>query len=184
MQLEGAEPDLEYALPAIVVPIVARITGDTERFDAAEEAAKMVLSQPSTTPSLALLARLGLAVIGVARGDGQGAAEQYDALEGYGSTVLYGGFASVDRLLGLICSAIGRLEEATDRFESALTFCRETGYRPELAWTCVEYGDMLVRQCSAPADRARAMSLFEEGLAISTELGMPPLMERLRSKVA
>ncbi len=58
------------------------------------------------------------------------------------------------------------------------TCCRNAGYRPELAWTCCDYADALLRR-DEPGDREKVMSLLDESLAISTELGMRPLMERV-----
>ena len=66
-------------------------------------------------------------------------------------------------------------------FEDALVFCRKAGYRPELAWTCCDYADTL-RERDGPGDRAKVVSLLDESLAISSELGMKPLMERVLSR--
>ena len=70
--------------------------------------------------------------------------------------------------------------------EAALAFCRKAGYRPELAWTCCDYADMLLARAQQAAppqgDRAKAMSLLDEALAISSELGMRPLMGRVLSR--
>ena len=49
--------------------------------------------------------------------------------------------------------------------------------RPELAWTCCDYADTLLQR-NEPGDREKTMSLLDESLAISSELGMRPLMER------
>ena len=62
-----------------------------------------------------------------------------------------------------------------------MAFCRKAGYRPELAWTCCDYADML-KERDAEGDRAKAISLLDESLAISSELGMRPLMERVLSR--
>ena len=62
-----------------------------------------------------------------------------------------------------------------------LAFCRKAGYRPELAWTCCDYADML-RERDGPSDKEKAVSLLDESLAISSELGMRPLMERVLSR--
>ncbi len=88
---------------------------------------------------------------------------------------------SYDRLLGLLAHTIGNLERATAHFGDAQTFCRKAGYRPELAWTCCDYADTLLQRDN-PGDREKAMSLLDESLAISTELGMRPLMERVLSR--
>ena len=62
-------------------------------------------------------------------------------------------------------------------FEDALAFCRKAGYRPELARSCCDYGELLLQR-KGPGDQAKAMSLLEESLSICQELGMRPLMER------
>ncbi len=76
---------------------------------------------------------------------------------------------------------MGYLDQAAGHFEDALAFCRKAGYRPELAWSSHDYADTLLQR-NRPGDRERAMSLLDESLAISTELGMRPLMERVISR--
>ncbi len=79
-------------------------------------------------------------------------------------------------------------EQAISHFEDALAFCRRAGFRPELAWTCCDYAETLLQRASTgsaqahPGDHEKAMSLLDESLAISTELGMRPLMERVLSR--
>ncbi len=70
---------------------------------------------------------------------------------------------------------------AAEHFEDSLAFCRKGGYRPELAWSCCDYADLLLER-SNDGDRAKAMTLLDESLAISSELGMRPLMERVLSR--
>ena len=92
------------------------------------------------------------------------------------------GFSLVlDRLLGLLAQTMDNLDLATEHFEDALAFCRKAGYRPELAWTCCDYADAL-RERDGEGDRAKANLLLEESLAISSELGMRPLTERVLSR--
>ena len=86
-----------------------------------------------------------------------------------------------DRLLGLLAQTMGDLDQAMSDFEDALNFCRKPGYRPELAWTCRDYADSLLQR-NESGDRQKAMSLLDEFLAISSELGMRPLMERVLSR--
>ncbi len=76
---------------------------------------------------------------------------------------------------------MGNLEQAAAHFEDAMAFCRKAGYRPELAWSCCDYADTLLQR-SNEGDRPKAMSLLDEALAISSELGMRPLMERVLSR--
>ncbi len=72
-------------------------------------------------------------------------------------------------------------DQAAAHFEDALAFCRNAGYRPELAWTCCDYADML-RDRNSEGDRAKSVALLDESLAISSDLGMRPLMERVLSR--
>ena len=80
-----------------------------------------------------------------------------------------------------LAHAKDRNEDASAHFEDALGFCRKAGYRPELAWTCCDYADLILKR-NAEGDRAKAMSLLNESLAISGEFGMRPLMERVLSR--
>jgi hypothetical protein len=76
---------------------------------------------------------------------------------------------------------MGDVDESSEHFEEALAFCRKAGYRPELAWTCCDYADTLLHR-NIPADRQKAMSLLDECLRITRDLGMKPLMERALSR--
>ena len=76
---------------------------------------------------------------------------------------------------------MGNLDQAAAHFEDGLAFCHRAGYRPELAWTCCDYADAL-RDRDGDGDRTKAVALLDESLAISSELGMRPLMERVLSK--
>jgi len=75
---------------------------------------------------------------------------------------------------------MGNMDQAAAHFEDALAFCRK-GYRPELAWTCCDYADTLLQR-NGPGDRVKATSMLDESLAISSELSMRPLMERVLSR--
>ena len=166
---------------ALVIPLAARIAGVAERFEVAETLAETILSSPSTTPLDAVYARTSLALIAVHRRDVAEAGEQYAALVPVRGTALAYAMLAVDRLLGLLAHTTGQLDEAMAHFDDALAFCRRGGYRPELAWTCCDYADAL-RERGSDGDRAKAISLLDESLAISSELGMRPLMERVLSR--
>ncbi len=49
---------------------------------------------------------------------------------------------------------------------------------PEFAWTRADYPEMLVDR-NDPGDREKAVELQDEAIAIATELGMQPLLERV-----
>ncbi len=88
---------------------------------------------------------------------------------------------SPDRVLGLLAQTMGDLNQAMSHFEDALANCRNGGYRPELAWTCCDYADMLLER-DGSGDKEKAVALLDESLAISSELGMRPVMERVLSR--
>ncbi len=49
------------------------------------------------------------------------------------------------------------------------------------AWTSSDYADTLLQRAES-GDREKATALLDESLAISSELGMRPLMERVLSR--
>jgi len=79
---------------------------------------------------------------------------------------------------------MGDLDQATAHFEDALAFCRMARFQPEHAWTCYDYADTLLHSPKSlgrtVGDRSNVNSLLDEALAISGELGMRPLTERVR----
>ena len=113
--------------------------------------------------------------------DIQAAGEQYSALIPLRGLMLIWAI-SADRLLGLLAWTIGELDRAAEHFEDALAFCRKAGYRPELAWTCYDYADCSLQR-HGDGDRAKAMTLLNESLDISTELGMLPLKQRVTERL-
>ena len=84
--------------------------------------------------------------------------------------------------MGLLSQTMGNSGQAQSHFEDALVFCRKAGYRPELAWTCCDYADTLLRR-NESGDGTKAMSKLDESLSIATELGMRPLMERVKERI-
>jgi hypothetical protein len=50
-----------------------------------------------------------------------------------------------------------------------------------LAWICCNYAETLLKRDSE-GDRVKAMSFMDESLALSNELGMRPLVERVLSR--
>ena len=172
-------PGTQYTLPAQIIPWVARITGEFNRLDAAAAAGQTVLSSPFATPLYVNSARAGLGLLAVLRRDVVAAAGQYEALEQRRGLLLLE--ISSDHVLGLLAQTMGNLDKAAEHFEDALAFCRKAGYRPALAWNLCDYADLLLAR-NQPGDRQKAMTLLDESLAISSELGMKPLMQRVLSR--
>ena len=180
VQQAEPEPTLIYLYGALTIPVVSRITGATDHLDIAQAPFERVLSSPHATPLVTMTARGGLALIAVQRRDVEAAGEQYAALESTRGLLL--SHMAGDRLLGVLANTIGgRLDQSIAHFEDALVFCRRAGCRPELAWTYYDYADALLQR-GGPDDREKAMSLLDESLKNSRDLGMKPLMEHVLNR--
>ena len=103
--------------------------------------------------------------------------EQYEFLKSRTYKVTTQCLITLDRTLGLLAHTMGHLDAADRHFEDALAFSRNAGYRPELAWTCYDYAALLQVQ----GEYEKTLGLLDEALAISTELGMSPLLEKVRA---
>ena len=171
--LEVAGPvGLEARSVAVTIAVTSRITGAADRSEVARAYAETVLSSPDALPMDILGARLGLALLAVQAGDATAAEEQYAALRSHRGMMELAGNICIGRALGLLAHTIGKLDEAVAHFEDALAFCRKAGYRPELAWTCCDYADMLLDPStgSGRADsenRPKASALLDESLGPS-----------------
>jgi len=92
-------PKYEQASAALMIPLVARITGELDQLHLAESFAAAVLSDESATPLVSRYARGGLGMVAVVRGDVEAAREQYANLTSAGGCFLK---VSSDRILGLL----------------------------------------------------------------------------------
>jgi DNA-binding CsgD family transcriptional regulator len=168
-------PKYEQSSAALMIPLVARITGGVHDLSLAESLAAAVLSSEFATPLVSRYARLGLGMVAVIRGDGEAAKEQYDNLV---SAVGCFHKISTDRVLGLLAQTMGELDQAFLHFEAAAALCGKAGYKPELAWSRHDHAGALLERNEA-GDQARAIDLLDEAMAIASELPMRPLMARL-----
>ena len=138
-------PTLDYSVAPLAIGVAARITGKARQFDIAEAAANAALASPSAVSFYAQLERTGLALIAAERGDAAEAKYQYDALRSLRITLTPANLICRDRVLGLLAHTMGKLDDAASHFEDSLVFCRKAGCRPELAWTCHDYAEALLR---------------------------------------
>ena len=179
MQLNPSGPTIDRAFFSLTAPLAAYITGVLDRSKVAEEAAHTVLSNSSAIPIVVDIARYGMAILAVQQEDAAAAREQYGSLALSGIGIIFGIHDS--QILGLLARTMGELDQAMAHFQDALDFCRRAGYRPVLALICCDYADTLLQRGQF-GNREKAMSLLDESLAISSELGMRPLMERVLSR--
>ena len=178
MRLTPPGPNFEYMLPAVGIPLAARVSGDGRHIEVAEAAANAILTATNSATLFLWGARAGLGFLAVHRGDSTAAADHYASLASSRGTAITPFSLVLDHPLGLLAQTMGSPDLAVEHFEDALAFCRKGGYRPELAWTCCDYGDMLLKR-NNEGDRAKANTLLDESLVISSELRMRPLMERV-----
>ena len=164
-----------------MIPLTGRISGETQWLGEAENAAKVILSLPAVPPQIEVYTHMGLGLLAVQTDNKDAARKTCEVLQVAKGTIGLGSETAVDRILGVLNGFLGEANQAGIHFEDALAFCRKAGYRPELAWTCFDYADTLLQR-NEHGDREKAMSLLDESLAISSELGMRPLMERVLSR--
>ena len=174
-----AGPSVTFGLSALVIPLIARITGEVDRLDVAKAAANTILSSPSAGPTVAAFAKCGLGLLAMLQRDATLAAEHAAALIEDRGAVFALGLGAVDRLLGLLAQTMGDLDRALPHFEEALAFCLKAGYQSERAWTCCDYAGALLQR-DDPGDRTKAASLLEDSITISSNLGMRPLQAHCR----
>jgi tetratricopeptide (TPR) repeat protein len=164
------------------VALAGYLSGDASHLAEAEALAKSVLSSPQAPLHHVIPPRTALGLMAVQQSDLAQCQEHYQALEPHrGITVVGSTLTLTDRVLGLLSHTLGNLDTAGAHFEDALAYLHKSGNRPELAWTCCDYADTLLAR-NHSGDRQKAMSLLDECLRITRELGMRPLMQRALSR--
>jgi tetratricopeptide (TPR) repeat protein len=174
-------PIAEHYFAAGLIPLICRITGTDAGIQKAKAGARSLLAMPRVAPALAMTARSGLALVAERDGDVRTAEELYADLEPQRGTASFFIPFTVDRLLGSLARTAGRRDTAVVHFEEGLAFCERAGYRPEYAWTASDYAEALLERGSR-ADQEHAGRLQRNAIEIAGELGMHPLMKRVRSR--
>tara|TARA_B000000460_G_scaffold103764_1_gene72656 strand:- start:219 stop:4145 length:3927 start_codon:yes stop_codon:yes gene_type:complete len=173
-----------YAVAGVTIPMVGKITGNTEHFNFAKEVAQNVLKS-SVVPGFVVAAYVGQALMAVQLNEVDNAKDLYTKLEGTAGTIAptspNGPGIATYRLLGLLAQTLGDLTTAIENFDKAVEFCREGGFLPELAWTLSDYADAVGNR-NQPQDTGRSSALFEESLEIASRLEMRPLMQHVLSR--
>jgi DNA-binding CsgD family transcriptional regulator/tetratricopeptide (TPR) repeat protein len=169
---------LSGTFTAMALSQVAAISNRTSGFEPALAAARRILARPTSVPNAVLSARVsrGLWAIRDPRaGDPESDLEFVDPFDRIAPIQWWMVMA---RVLGVLAHAVGQPRRAIVRFESALAFCRRSGYRPELAWTCHDYAGVLL-DTGSREDRLKAATLVDEAEQIANSLEMRPLAARL-----
>jgi hypothetical protein len=121
---------------------------------------------------------MGIAWAAVTDRDHKIAKEAASQLLPYSGQIEPSLICSIDHLIGVVAELSGDTIEAAGRYERAIQMLRDAGYRPELAWTCFDYTEMLLKRDDRD-DREKATKLQDKTMAIATELGMKPQLERV-----
>ncbi len=153
----------------------ARVAGGDRELSMAEQLAHAIL-QSDQRPEFRAYARLALALAALQEHDMRELETQLANELLIGPCYLsVWAMMVVDRVRALCAAALGRDEEARTYFQSAYDFCRNAGYRPELAWTCYDWGCF---------DKDRSPALLDEAAGIAADLGMKPLAQRIQQRQA
>jgi tetratricopeptide (TPR) repeat protein len=136
------------------------------------------------------------ALIAIAQNDDVRAHQVLKELEPQSGTWSPGYPMSIDRLLGQLYVVVGDRIKAISHFENALEFGRNGKLLQKLVWTCSDYAEMLLdnddaspsgegltdASASGISDHEKAITLQDEALVITQELGMRPLTERILAR--
>jgi len=165
------------SLRLLAAALAGRISGEKEILDAALEAAEHLLDPDgSNWDQIRLhLCRLVVAVESPDAGLANNALKKLSSLP---TTTPGLPFACSDRLMGLGYATAGNADAAEASFGKALNWCRENKSIPENAWAASDFAEFLIERDS-PGDSEKATELQDEAIAITTKLGMKPLLERV-----
>jgi DNA-binding CsgD family transcriptional regulator/tetratricopeptide (TPR) repeat protein len=175
--LDADRPGGPYPLARVFSAIALAQTTRFDRdaaIDDALAAINSVLERPAPLPNAVVSVRMARALLCLRdprAGDLEAELEFLSPLE---PRIPTNWCIVLGRLLGRLARAAGQHRVAAARFGSALAFCRRSGYRPELAWTCYDYATALL-DSHERADRLKAAALMEEAGQAAAELHMAPL---------
>ncbi len=159
---------------AAVLPHIARVTNTNDRLGVARSAAEAVLEVESIAPAVEVEAKRALAEACAASGEMTAAERLYNEIAQIGRFPGSGGD-------GWTAVAVGRMDDALTHFEAEIESARRGGYGRPLAWACAGSAEVLADR-DEPGDREKALELQDEALAITQELGMRPLTERILAR--
>ena len=163
---------------AVALSHIAYITNRTTDTEPAIAAARAVVAKPSAARNAVVGARMGHALLAVLAADVDDCETQLEALAPFESVMPAQHGLATGRVLGILAHAAGQNRRAWNYFEQASVFCRASGFKPELAWTCHDHAAALL-DSDAGYDRAKAAALLEQGDQIATALGLVPLRKRI-----
>jgi DNA-binding CsgD family transcriptional regulator/tetratricopeptide (TPR) repeat protein len=163
---------------AITVSQIAYITNGMTDTEPAIAAARAVMAKPFAARNALISARMGHALLAVLDADVDDCETDLEALAPFESVMPTQNGLATGRVLGILAHAVGQKRRAWNHFEQALVFCRASGFKPELGWTCHDYAAALL-DSGARDDRVKAAALLDEGEQIAAALGLVLLRKRI-----
>jgi tetratricopeptide (TPR) repeat protein len=161
----------------LIAAIAGQISGDKELLDAALEVAEHLLD-PDGLKNDQILLRLSRLVVAAESHNAGLADNALEKLSSLPTNTPGSPIVCSDRLMGLGYATAGNADAAEASFSKALDWCRENNSIPENAWAASDFAEFLIDR-DAPGDREKATELQNEAIAITTKLGMKPLLERV-----
>ena len=155
--------------------------GTKEDFVRSITMAEEVLETEESSGLVLTLAHMARAMSAAAVGDSVRCQESYDYLKRMDVVPSYGWGISEPNVLGVLSAATGDYDLATSQFEAALDNSKNQGYRLHEAQILFDHSEMILDR-DEPGDREKAIELQDEALAITQELGMRPLTERILAR--
>lgn len=165
---------------ALVIPYLAWVSGQADMLSVAESTASKILSQGNMRRGDLVTVSAGLGLISAIRGDRESAARLYDRLLSCEGLVVSPSLGLCgDHVLALVALTAGANDRAMRHFEAGLVFCQKRDLVLELAYTCRDYAEFLLRFAPA-AHRQRILDLCQMADEISQRLNFVLLMDRVR----
>jgi len=166
------------AMTAVLLAQSARLTKAAAGAETSRAVAQRVLARPSSIPNVVFNVRIARGLLSVDDTRTTDPEVDLEFLERFESVSPIQLCVATSRVLGLLAQAAGQRRCSIAHFDAALAFCRRSGYRPELAWTCHDYARALLDSGNR-GDRLKAAALVDEAEQIAVALEMRPLAARI-----
>ena len=163
---------------AMALSQIAYISRDSARADRAATAVRSLLDRSHAVTNAVVCGRMARALLAILAADQDACEAELEFLQPFERIMPSQWSLATSRVLGLLAHVAGRRPRALEHFERALTFCRASGYGPELAWSCYDYALALL-ETDARRDRMKAAALLDESRQIALSLGLQPLASRI-----
>ena len=163
---------------AMALSQIAYVSRDSARAARAATAVRNLLDRSHAVTNAVVCGRMARALLAILAADQDACEAELEFLQPFERIMPSQWSLATSRMLGLLAQVAGCRPRALEHFERALTFCRASGYGPELAWSCHDYALALL-ESDARRDRMKAAALLDESLQIASSLGLQPLASRI-----